>query len=253
MNKFFPWVCTSVVLSTGIFQSDAVASSGSIVEQRCVDKMVAWELLGKATNKDALETTSETLERYKSIARDAISVVYDPTETPLFSGPQARAKTLATVLSVASTESHFRRDVDFGIGEQSKGDHGRSWCLMQIQLGREINGKTRTRIVLNDSGYSFTRNPSEGLGGEDLVADRKSCFRAALHMMRVSLRTCSHLPPEERLSVYASGNCISGRKASRIKMNRANYWLRSSAPPVNDAEAISDLVFNDNVVALETE
>lgn len=43
--------------------------------------------------------------------------------------------------------------------------------------------------------------------------------RVALERVRESVAACAHLPPEERLSVYARGRCSSaeGRRLSRVR------------------------------------
>jgi hypothetical protein len=189
---------------------------------------------------DAKETQEERADRYNSIATDLLDVAYDAQEAPLFKGPDGRAKTAALLLSIASFESGFRKDVDIGVGEKSKGDHGRSWCLMQVQLGEANSaGHTPTRIVLTPDGtYDWAYTLDKGLGGEDLVQDRKSCFRAALHIVRVSFRACGRLPIEQKLRLYVSGSCGSGGPQSSHRVTRAMSWLRKFAPPVSDQEVV---------------
>jgi len=187
------------------------------------------------------ETSEERTERYRSISEDLLSVVYDPTEIPLVSreDPFARAKTALVLLAIANYESGFRRDVDFNLGAESRGDHGRSWCLMQVNLGAPSKaGKSPTRIVFTSNGtYEWAYDGTNGYGGEDLVRDRKLCFRAALHMVRVSFNACGKLPAEERLRVYASGTCSeSASKASRRRMRLAQHWMSNPRlkPPLMD-------------------
>lgn len=189
---------------------------------------------------DSKETQEERAARYNSIATDLLEVAYDAQEAPLFKGNDGRAKTAALLLSIASFESGFRKDVDIGVGERSKGDHGRSWCLMQVQLG-EANaaGHTPTRIVLTPDGtYDWSYTLGKGLGGEDLVRDRKSCFRAALHMVRVSFRACGRLPLEQKLRLYVSGSCDAGAPQSAHRVTRAMSWFKKFAPPVSDQEVV---------------
>ena len=70
--------------------------------------------------------------RYESIARDMVAVAYDDQEAPLFAGADGRAKTALLMASIASFESQYRADVDDG---RVTGDHGRSFCLMLVQVG----------------------------------------------------------------------------------------------------------------------
>jgi hypothetical protein len=170
-----------------------------------VAAMTAWVPLYAQPGPDS---TDDTMARYESIARDVVSVAFDPSEKPLFSGPQGRAQTALLMLSVASFESGFRKAVDQGI---RRGDRGDSYCLMQIHVG---DGVTR-----------------EGWTGKQLVEQRPLCFRAALHIMHRSFSVCRALPIEDRLSAYASGHCYEHAAVSRSRMNRARAWWASHTPP----------------------
>jgi hypothetical protein len=71
----------------------------------------------------------------------------------------------------------------------------------------------------------------EGWTGADLTADRKTCFRAGLHVARESFRMCKGFPTNERLSAYASGQC--GHLAvSRVMVTRALAY--SERHPMSD-------------------
>lgn len=151
------------------------------------------------------ETTEEGRARYAEIARDLTAVVYEDETKPLFSGKRGKERTVAVVLAVAHLESGFRKDVDRGAGKLGRGDHGRSWCLMQVQAG--VTGTV-------PSGNAITR----GYTGADLVADRKKCFRAGIEMLRQSLSACKDQPMKDRLAVYASGSCDKGLAESQLRM-----------------------------------
>jgi len=204
---------------------------------------------------EAREDKDEAVERYESIARDAIGVVYDPAEKPLFTGNFGRIKTLDVLLSVASFESGFRRDVDFGEGRSSKGDEGRSWCLNQINLGKaNSEGRTPNRIIVNfGGGYRITSNQEEGWGGQDLVADRKKCFHAALAVLRSSFASCGKSALQDKLRVYASGSCERGEAESRRRMSLANFWMTKKMPPFNDDDVMAWLATPEEKPQQETE
>lgn len=153
------------------------------------------------------ESSADVLARYQSIASDLASVVMDGGETPLFAGNDARAQTALLMLSVASFESSFRKSVDDGFG---RGDGGRSYCLMQIRVGR---GVTR-----------------EGWSGHQLIDDRKLCFRAALHLLHSSFGICHSFPVEDRLSAYAAGHCFADSAVSRSRVSRARAWWSTHHP-----------------------
>jgi hypothetical protein len=170
-----------------------------------VSAMMSWVPLYAQT----AETKEEALARYESIAQDAAGVAYDDQEAPLFWGPQGRTQTALLMLSVASYESSFRKAVDDGTG---LGDHGHSFCLMQIRVGTGVT--------------------QEGWTGKDLVTERTRCFRAALHILRGSFGVCHKLPIEDRMSAYATGRCFENAAVSRSRIGRArNYFYNHPAPP----------------------
>jgi hypothetical protein len=154
------------------------------------------------------ESVDEAQARYESIARDAAAVAFDEAEAPLFSGPEGRTQTALLMLSIASYESGYAKRVDDGRG---LGDHGHSYCLMQLRIGR---GTTH-----------------EGWTGPELTSDRKRCFRAGLHVVRTSFGVCRALPVDDRLSAYATGHCFADAKISRSRVARARAWRASHVPP----------------------
>jgi hypothetical protein len=235
----------------GMASADEAMTPSQAVHEWAFSQMTAWSPPGHSFYPDAKESEEDAKTRYRSIVRDAMAVAYDPSEPPLFSNrrfvngkwevsddPIGRAKTLAVLLAVADSESGgYRKDVDQNIGRLARGDGGRSWCVMQIQLSRpNADGKTDQRIALKGDTYEFVRAKDKGYGGEDLIANRRACFRVALHMARESFRACGHLPVEERLSIYAGGDCTVGRAASRVRVGKAIRWLAQKAPPHADAD-----------------
>ena len=227
-----------VVLSYAVLVSADQTVTYVDVAQWAVKRISSWSPPGQSYMKDAAESTDEANLRYRSIADDALEIAFDPKEAPLFSGPIGRSKTAALLLSIANSESGFRKDVDTGIGERSRGDGGTSWCLMQIKLGALSKGKTVKRIKLTSDTFVYS-NESTDIGGEDLVVNRKACFRVGLHIIRYSFKACSSLPEDERLSAYASGNCNNGKTASRYRVGMANNWVKKNAPLANDSEIMA--------------
>jgi hypothetical protein len=213
----------------------------------CVKRMSLWAPPGRSFYKEAEETPEDAVIRYREIAADAIAVAYDPAEVPLFTGSIGRARTLAVLLGTSDSESGgYRKDVDFGTGNRSKGDGGKSWCLGQINLGLAgSDGRTPMRVEFTPKYWQYAKDKNSGFGGEDLVRDRKLCFRVSLHMIRQSFATCSSLPVLDRLGIYASGkSCEAGSTASRSRIGKAVSWLASSAPPVHD-RVIVDALYPD--------
>jgi hypothetical protein len=170
-----------------------------------VAAMLAWV---PAYAHAPTESSEQVRERYGSIARDLAAVALDESEPPLFDGVDGRTETALLMLSVASFESSFSRRVDDG---SRRGDRGYSYCLMQIHVG---HGLTR-----------------EGWNGQQLIDNRKLCFRAALHLLQNSFSACRNLPVDDRLSAYASGRCFPEARISRSRVGRARAWWESHTPP----------------------
>ncbi len=223
------------------------------LHQWMVDRMALWAPPGSSSSyvKEAKESEEEGMRRYEDIANDILTVTYDPAESPIFHGNNGRAMTAALVASIAFYESAYRKDVDIGVGPRARGDSGRSWCLMQIKLGLPgTDGRTKLRVVVGPGGgLRFVSSDRESgyassWGGEDLVQDRTKCFRVAVRLAHMSFGACSRLEVQDRLSMYASGQCEPGQEASRRRVSRAQKWLWGSRPPIDDAKAL-DLLWSD--------
>src|SRR5438045_3514877 len=91
-----------------------------------VTAMIAWNPPNQHREGEAAAT-----ERYQAMARDFATIALDSEELPIFDGPQGRPQTALLMAAIASFESGYRKDVDTGT---VKGDHNRSWCIMQIQV-----------------------------------------------------------------------------------------------------------------------
>jgi hypothetical protein len=198
---------------------------------------------------EATETKDDANARYASIAQDITTVVWSAEEKPLFRGTNGRARTTALILSIMLNESGFRKDVDLGVGKHARGDGGRSWCLMQMNLG---TGKTRP---WNQKKYRFAKPPCqegrpadprycdpaeeiiEGVTGREMVEARKLCIREGLHALHGAL--CTALPTREWLRAYASGSCDKGSEESRRRMDLAISWYSNHRPGFTDADVMN--------------
>lgn len=149
------------------------------------------------------------IRRYTEIAEAAEKVFFDPAEAPLFKGDYGRHKTVALAAGIWVHESGLSRNVDLGLGKRAFGDSGASFCLAQIQLG---SGK----ILMKGDVWEYN---GAGWSGKDLVKDREKCFRAQLHVMRHSFKTCSKNPTPQLLNAYTSGKCEYGAAASEKRFN----------------------------------
>lgn len=189
------------------------------------------------------ETIEEATERYRTIAEDVISVVYDPEAKPLFQGPTGRARTVSVILSVILHESSFMRHVDYGLGKYARGDEGQSWCLMQLKVGEGRTMRWDTVKNRPAAASDHSENVFEGHTGEELVSNRKVCIREGLKVLAVSFGGTYGLPLEERLRIYASGSREKGGEASRNRMNLAIRWFyRYPIKEVKDADVMQELL-----------
>jgi len=202
-----------------------------------LDKAQAWVLSfinevappgRKIYYPEGQETVEEATARYKSIARDVISVIYDPRTKPLFTGPYGRARTVAVVLSVMFHESSFMRHVDYGLGKYARGDHGKSWCLMQVKIEDE---RTMRWNQVEDRPVAWNDPKDEifeGRTGEEMVQDRQICIREGLKILQISFGGTKGMPIDDRLRIYASGSRDKGALASKNRMRKAMQWYAKS-------------------------
>lgn len=198
---------------------------------------------------EAMETKEETLVRYREIASAIVDVVYDPDSKTLFRGASGRTRTATVVLSVMLYESGFMKNVDFGVGKFGRGDHGNSWCLVQLNVGSMGTGRTMKWNTKEDRPYhpatDKTADLFEGFTGPELMQDRHRCIREGLKAMRISFTSCreQNLPLEEKLKVFASGNCDEGEDKSRSRMKTAiKFWDDTKAERTFSDKAIVALV-----------
>jgi hypothetical protein len=219
---------TSTPIALETSEEAGEVSGRSKAEAWALSFMTKYAPPGRKTfYAEAQETKEEAELRYEAIARDLVEVVYDPANRPLFSGSEGRTKTMAVMLAVALYESGFGKNVDYGVGKFARGDNGKSWCLLQVNVGA---GRAWP-MGWNVKEYRPWR-PGDaiedqvlGATGPEMVADRKKCFVEALRGMRLSFNSCASRPVKERLNVYASGDCSKGSKESRIRMTQALKFL----------------------------
>ncbi len=187
-----------------------------------VEGLTAWLLAimlgtvppGSSRRPDeARETAAEGKTRYAAIAHAIAAASLDPAEAPVLTGPRARERTAALLLALSLHESHWRRDVDLGIGPLVP-PRGRYWCLLQIAVDR---GKS-----------------ADGATAAELVASRDRCFRSGLHALQRAQRACAKKnEPWGFLNLYASGYCDRGRKAVAIRRATWERLLREHPFPAD--------------------
>jgi hypothetical protein len=208
---------------------------------------------------NAQETREEAVDRYKSIAKDIVSVVWSPNFKPIFKDKDnGRSRTASVILGIMLHESGFRKDVDLNLGKHSKGDNGQSWCMMQLMIGK---GNTIHWNFVKDRMYR-NGDPTEelftGYSGDELIADRTKCISEGYKIIRSSFGSCWKLPLTEKLTSYASGVCEesddpklqakfeAGKEKSRIRMGTALRWFEKTknSRGFNDADVVSSFQQN---------
>ena len=148
--------------------------------------------------------------RLRATAAAAVRVVEAAAPLP---GLTTEA-TVRLVLATAIVESAgLLPDVDTG---KLRGDHGRSVCLMQINVGTG-------RVASADPEVATWR-------AADLLADRAKCFRAGLEAARWSMRACgaAGLRGADTLAAYVSGRCQPGFATARHRWYLAERMALAS-------------------------
>jgi hypothetical protein len=168
------------------------------------------------TPVEAVEPEAETRSRYDALAKGLAEVVLDPEERPLYPGPRGRPQTAALMLALSYHESGWRRDIDLGIGKKVR--PGRQyWCVMQVGL----DGAAKT---------------AEGYTGPELTADRRRCFRAALHRLQQTRGSCRAQGSDAWLRSYSAGDCSRGAKPADQRMGTFRRWLGIHPFPADTAD-----------------
>jgi hypothetical protein len=174
-------------------------------------------------NSKAYETPQVRAERYTAIAYNLVEVIFDPHRKPLFKDPNSgRSHTLAIILSIMAHESKFYRHIDYGM---SRGDNGKSWCMMQVMAGRYPN-RTPTWNIIEDRQPFWGDDPNhlhKGFTGRDLIRDRRLCIQEGLKIARLSFSRCG-TSLWKKLRVYASGSCRKGIRESMDMISVAEYF-----------------------------
>jgi membrane-bound lytic murein transglycosylase MltF len=107
----------------------------------------------------------------------------------LFKGDDGPRRTAALLVSLAWFESRY--------DQEAIGDHGRSCGIHQVQP------RTSQRYTCEE------------------LQDPAVSAKEAIRLIRISMRICHSLAPEERLSWYTSGSCNRGARESRNRLNLA--------------------------------
>lgn len=133
------------------------------------------------------ETREQTETRYQELAEAAWAVAQaNPALFPDRGDDQARKRTAVLLLSLAFFESRFHNRVTTMRGkDKERSDHGRSWCAVQINIGRDGVGKRKKTHL--------ARFIPEGWTGQQLEADSTKCLTVGYRMAAYSLERYGHL------------------------------------------------------------
>jgi hypothetical protein len=148
--------------------------------------------------------------RLRATAVDAVRTVEGEAPLPGMS----REQTLRVLVATALVESAgLQPAIDRGV---KRGDHGRSVCLMQINVGA---GRVQ-------SAHPVVSSWRAG----DLLADRRKCFAAGLDAARWSVNLCrgAGLQGGDQLSAYVSGRCTVGLSSARHRWHLASTLVLAS-------------------------
>lgn len=158
------------------------------------------------------ESENKMKERYASIADDMYAAIHE--SKPLFNGENAEMKEAALITSIAYFESGFNKNVDSG---KIRGDNGNSWCLMQINIGKN-------KVPVGDA-------EMQQWTGQDLIKDRKKCFKVAIEYLRNSFKACSGYTKSDVLSGYTAGRCIKNESKAAARWNFAGKIISNNPMP----------------------
>lgn len=169
------------------------------------------------------ETVEEMRARYEETAVQMADVI--EARGSLYRGADGKFKTAATMVSIMKFESELAQDVAVG---KRRGDHGKSWCYMQIMIDGAHN------IWGDDQMKTWT--------GQDLVDDWGKCFTVSYEILKYSLRSCGNYKNGDILSGYTAGVCTNNEKKARHRWNYAQ-WLLHKFPAVTEPPHASTLSF----------
>ncbi len=192
--------------------------------------MTTWMPVHEHARHEASDVTEA---RYDAIAQDVAQVALDPDEQPLFEGEDGRVKTALLLLAVAYHESGFRGSIDAGLCKPYECDHGRAFSMWQLhpEDGLIFDGDVFT-FARNRSASWRLEHASEIVDGPALVHDRKLAARAALHMLRYSMKHA------HSLAIY-TGEGGNGPKA-KLRMETALSFIRQNPFPIDLSMAAAE-------------
>jgi len=144
------------------------------------------------------ETVDQARERLSGITTDIVTVAFDKSEPPVFTGGAGRVKTALLQAAIASKENAYQRFVDEGAcnkpdyvaDRRGTCDGGHAFSLWSLHV---FGGGY---LLLGDGTITTARyvptlaaaHPELVIDGPALLADRKTAIRVAQRLERRTLR-----------------------------------------------------------------
>jgi hypothetical protein len=191
---------------SGFFQGTELLTRGVMSPTLLAIALHAFELHASPTG----EPVAVRSARLRATALDVVHAVEEAAPLPGMS----REETLRVLVATALVESSgLLPAIDRGV---QRGDHGRSVCLMQINVGAG-------RVQSSDPVVASWR-------AGDLLADRRKCFTAGLDAARWSIGLCrsAGLRGGDQLAAYVSGRCTAGLPSARHRWHLASKLALAS-------------------------
>ena len=174
----------------------------------------------------SLDARAAMEQARREVGAEVAQVAYDPSEPPLYKGPDGRAKTAALLGVIASLESRLASHVRAGqclsheCDPNANGGHDATG-LMQIHVGPG-------GILMTSLGYRRC-SPREAscLHESDLLRREDVAIRLALHMIR-----------QNGLASYC-GEPVEG-DVTKLRRDEAKKFLAAHPTPVLDESVLAE-------------
>lgn len=193
-------------------------------------QLVAWILAAMTTK----EPNAAWKASYATTA-EAFAVVAE--DSPLFGGDDGVKRTAALELAVTWFESTFAPDA---VGDKTCVEYawhgpvlGYAWGFPYYATGCARRGEARSFCLfqVGESNFAFL-----GVTRDQIMADRETCARAGVTMLRVSMEICKGRSSSDVLAHYAAGGATCPQEGAAVRDSRnrmglaAQFFARPDAP-----------------------
>jgi len=178
------------------------------------EALIKWAVAAMTTMQPVAVTPWAST--YQDSATTMVTVA---EETPLWPGPDATQRTVATLISLGWYEGRFDQKakgdgVCLKMGPNNKClEKGPPQSFCMFQVGR--------------SNFKFL-----GVTEETILGDFERCTRSAVKLIQISKNVCKGRPDFELLGHYASGgDTCGGIRESTHRMNKAKWVFANVKTP----------------------